>query len=115
MGLRSVFSAALPGIFSAAGEPAVFTPASGAPVDCYVFIDFTGRNDPLGMEPGVFRQAILIDGLISEFGRRPVKDETITVYPTVADRTAGTNGTVYTVQAPIDDDGLSFKMEVTAP
>ena len=101
MGLRSVFAEALPGIFSAAGEAAVFTPASGDPISCNVFIDFNVMLQPSGVEVQVWEQGTTIEALLSDLGREPNRGETFTV-----------DGVVYTVKAIIANDQLSVKMAV---
>lgn len=122
MGLRAVFAEALPGIFIAAGEPAVFTPASGAPVDCMVFIDFNVKLQPGGTMGQVVAQATTIEALLDDprtggtgvaIGREPNRGETFTVYPDETSRTAGTGGTLYTVASPLENDKLTSKVVVT--
>ena len=113
MGLRAVFADALPGIFSAAGEDAIFTPAAGDAVSCMVFIDFNVMLQPGGGEAQVWQQGTTIEALLSEIGRVPNRGEMITVYPDAASRSAGTDGTEYTVQAILENDGLTVKMAVT--
>ena len=97
MGHRAVFTAASPAVYAAMGETAIFTPATGAPIACHVFLDFREELDPTGMETQVSRNVPTIDALISEIGRAPVAGETFTF--------AG--GIVYTVQAVIENDGIS--------
>lgn len=108
MGLRGVFAAALPGIFTAAGETAVFTPATGSPVSCYVFINFNVDLQPSGMEVQVWERGTVIEALLTDsgegtaIGREPDRGETFTVA-----------GTVYTVKATLENDGLTVKVAVT--
>lgn len=113
MGLRAVFAAALPDLFAKAGEPAVFTPATGAPAPCNVFIDFGVELQPAGAEAQVWQLGTTIEALLSETVREPNRGEIFTVYPDLASRTAGTGGTAYTVQAPLENDGLTVKVVVT--
>ena len=107
MGLRGVFAAALPGIFLAAGETAVFTPATGSPVSCYVFINFNVELQPSGMEVQVWERGTVIEALLTDSGegaatgREPARGETFTVA-----------GTVYTVKAILENDGLTVKVTV---
>ena len=89
------------------GEAAVFTPATGAAIPCHVFLDFRQEFDPTGMDTQVTRNVPMIDALLSEIGREPVKGETFTVYPDESSRSAGVGGTVYTVQAILENDGIS--------
>jgi hypothetical protein len=102
MGLRAVFAGALPGIFTAAGEAAVFTPATGSPIPCFVFIDFNVMLQPSGMEAQVYEQGTAIEALLLDIGREPNRGETFTV-----------GGVVYTVKAPISNDGLTVKCVVS--
>jgi hypothetical protein len=106
MGLRAVFAAALPGIFDAAGEDAVFTPATGDPIPCKVFIDFNVMLQPGGVEAQVWEQGTTIEALLSVLGREPNRGETFTL-------DIPTDDTTYTVQAIIEDDGLTVKAVVT--
>lgn len=103
MGLRAVFAAALPDIFDAAGEEAVFTPAAGDQIDCMVFIDFNVMLQPAGVETQAWQRGTTIEALLSVIGREPNRGETFTL--------AG--GIVYTVQAIMENDGLTVKMVVT--
>ena len=108
MGLRGVFAAALPGIFTAAGETAVFTPATGSAIPCYVFINFNVELQPSGMEVQVWERGTVIEALLIDagegaaIGREPARGETFTV-----------DGTVYTVKAILENDGLTVKAQVT--
>ncbi len=104
MGLRAVFAAALPGIFDAAGEDAVFTPATGAAIPCKVFIDFNVMLQPAGVETQVWQRGTTIEALLSVIGCEPNRGETFTM-----DGTAYT----YTVQAILENDGLTVKAVVT--
>jgi hypothetical protein len=101
MGLRSVFAAALPGIFEAAGESATFNPATGVAIDCMVFIDFNVMLQPNGTETQVWERGTTIECLFSDIGREPNRGETFEV-----------DGTTYTIQAILENDGLTVKMQV---
>jgi hypothetical protein len=102
MGLRAVFAAALPDIFDAAGEDAVFTPAAGAAIPCKIFIEFDVALQPEGTTAQVWEQGTTIEALISEITRAPARGETFT-YDSV----------VYTMKAVISNDGLTVKVAVT--
>lgn len=102
MGLRTVFGEALSDIFEAAAETAVFTPATGSPVDCQVEIDFDVSLQPAGAEAQVWQQGTTIEALLSAIGREPNRGETFTV-----------DGTVYTVQAILANNKLTVKVVVT--
>lgn len=101
MGLRAVFAAALPGIFAAAGEEALFTPASGAAIPCMVFIDFNAMLQPSGIEAQVWQRGTTIEALLSDLGREPNRGEIFTV-----------DGAAYAVQAILENDGLTVKTVV---
>jgi hypothetical protein len=105
MGLRAVFAAALPGIFDAAGEDAVFTPATGAAIPCKVFIDFNVMLQPAGVETQVWQRGTTIEALLSVIGREPDRGETFTLDIPADD-------TIYTVQAILENDGLTVKVVV---
>jgi hypothetical protein len=102
MGLRDVFAEALPDMFNSAGEAAVFTPEVGDPIDCMVFIDFNVMLQPSGVEVQVWQRGTTIEALLSEIGREPNRGETFTV-----------DSVDYTVQAILENDGLTVKAVVT--
>jgi len=106
MGLRAVFAAALPGIFDAAGEDAVFTPATGDSIPCKVFIDFNVMLQPSGVETQVWQQGTTIEALLSVLTREPNRGETFTL-------DIPSDDTIYTVQAILENDGLTVKAVVT--
>jgi len=101
MGLRSVFAEALPGIFEAAGEKAIFTPATGDPIDCHVFIEFNVMLQPAGIEAQVWERGTTIEALLSEIGREPNRGEIFEI-----------DDVEYSVQVPLENDGLTVKMVV---
>ena len=102
MGLRGVFTAALPGIFAAAGEDAVFTPAAGDAVACKIFIDFNVLLQPAGVEAQTWERGTTIEVLLSVLGREPDRGEIFT-YDSID----------YAVRAILENDGLTVKMTVT--
>jgi len=106
MGLRSVFAEALPDIFDAAGEDAVFTPAAGDPIPCKVFIEFNVMLQPAGVEVQVWQRGTTIEALLSDIAREPNRGETFTL-------DIPSDDTVYTVQAISENDGLKVKAVVT--
>jgi hypothetical protein len=94
---------ALPGIFVAAGEEAVYTPAGGAPIDpCHIFIDFNVQLQPDGMSAQAWQQGTVIEALLSEVGSEPNRGDVFTY-----------DGTDYTVAKVIENDGFTVKMAVT--
>ncbi len=102
MGLRAVFADALPDMFDAAGEDAVFTPEAGAAIPCKVFPEFNVQLQPAGADAQVWQRGTTIEALLSVLGREPNRGETFTM-----------DGIVYTVQAPLENDGLTVKVVVT--
>lgn len=106
MGLRAIFAEALPDIFTEAGEDAVFTPSAGAAIPCHVFIDFNVQLQPAGVEVQVWQQGTTIEALLSEIGHEPNRGEIFILDIPVAD-------TVYTVQAILENDGLTVKAVVS--
>ena len=113
MGMQAVFAAAFPAFFAQAGEPAIFTPASGDPIYCQVFIDFAVMLQPGGAEAQIWQQGTTIEALLSEIGREPDRGESFTVFSDEASRLAGTGGTSYAVQAILESEGLFVKAVVT--
>lgn len=101
MGLRSELQEALPDMFEAAGEAAVFTPAAGDPIPCQVFIDFNQVLEPDGYEGMSTQRGTIIEALLSDIGREPNRDETFTV-----------DGVIYRVARPIANDGFTVKIAV---
>jgi hypothetical protein len=85
------------------GEEAIFTPSAGSPVACHVFIDFNVMLQPGGSEAQVWELGTTIKARLSEIGGEPSRGETFTL--------AG--GVVYTIQAILENDGLTVKMVVT--
>jgi len=115
MGLHTLANAALSGAFSARGEDAVFTPATGDPIPCKIFISFNVALQPNGVETQVWQQGTTIEAFLVDptpngtgvaIGREPNRDETFTL-------DIPSNDTVYTVQAILENDGLTVKAVVT--
>lgn len=108
MGIRSIFAEAIPNIFDAAGEDATYTPVAGDPVACKIFIDFDVNLQPAGMDAQVWQQGTTIEvSLSTEDGigiglQEPNRGDVFTY-----------DGTDYTVQAILANDGLTCKMVVT--
>jgi len=102
MGLRATFAAALPDIFDAAGEDAIFTPAAGAVIPCKIFIDFSVLLQPAGVEAQVWERGTTIEALLSVLGREPKRGETFEL-----------EMIEYTVKSVLENDGLTVKSVVT--
>jgi hypothetical protein len=107
MGLRGVFTAALPGIFSAAGETATFTPSGGAAIPCMVFIDFNVDLQPAGVETQVWARGTTIEALLSASAG-------IGIGTSIPDRgdVFVVDGVSYSVREITASDGLTVKMVV---
>jgi hypothetical protein len=102
MGLRGVFAAALPGIFDAAGEDAVYHPLAGPSVPCKIFIDFNVQLQASGAEMQIWERGTIIEALLSEVGAEPDAGSHF-VY----------DGTSYCVRVITENDGLTVKVVVT--
>jgi hypothetical protein len=102
MGIRTVIAAALPALFSDMGEEAVYTPSGGTALGCHIFIDFNVQLQPDGLQAQAWDRATIIECLISEVGSEPNRGD-IFVY----------DGTTYTVQRVMENDGFTVKLAVT--
>lgn len=102
MGLRAVFAAALPKMMEAMGEAASFGPETGDAIPCVVFINHNVLLQPGSAEAQVWERGTTIEALLSEIGDEPERGETFTV-----------DGILYTVQAILENDGLTVKAVVT--
>lgn len=103
MTFRSDFKATVaPAIFAALGEPATYTPAGGAAKSCTVILTEGVQLQPVGVESQVWQRGTTIDALLAEIGSTPARGDVFTVA-----------GTTYTVQAILDDDGMTIKAVVT--
>ena len=110
MGLRAELQSALPDMFEAAGEDAIFTPAVGDPLDCKVFIDFNVALEPDSFEGTTLQTGTVIEALLNgdavlpdgiAISRVPVRSETFTLA-----------GVTYSVARIISNDGFTVKMAV---
>ena len=102
MGLRSVFREALPDIFTAAGEDAVYHPLTGDPVDCKIFIEFNVQLQPSGAEMQIWERGTTIEALLSVIGDEPKKGSHF-VYEDES----------YYVRVIAENDGMTVKAVVT--
>jgi len=102
MGLRMVFREALPDIFAAAGEDATFTPVNGQEIPCKIFIDFDVKFQSSAMNAQVWETGVVIEALLSEIGVEPDRGDKFTF-----------EGTDYTVDSILANDGLTAKVIVT--
>lgn len=91
-----------PAIFSALGDAATYTPAGGAAVSCTVDIKFNVMLQPAGIETQAWQRGTTIEAQLSEITSEPNRGDTFVV-----------GGVTYTVQAILENDGVSVKMVVT--
>ena len=91
-----------PAIFGALGDSATFTPSGGAAVSCTVIITFNVMLQPTGVESQVWQGGTTIEALLSEITNEPNTGDVFTV-----------GAQTYTVQAPIANDGIFVKVQVT--
>lgn len=107
MGLRKVFADALPGIFKAAGEAAVYKPLGGSDIPCMIFIEFNVDLQPAGVQTQVWMRGTVIEALLSDAAdigigtTEPDRGDTFTV-----------DGKAYAVQEITANDGLTVTMVV---
>jgi hypothetical protein len=89
-------AADLPDLFAAEGVSATYAPAGGSAKTCRVIIHYNYASEPAGASVSKHQQVKVIDALISETGKLPVRPETFTV-----------GSATYTVQtAWLEEDGL---------
>jgi len=101
MGIDSIVATATVAFYAAAGKTAVFTPATGAPVSCKIFINKNVQLQPTGMESLVWERGTTIEALYSEITREPNVDEKFT-YDSID----------YTVKSVLQNDGVVMRMAV---
>jgi hypothetical protein len=113
MGLRAELQEALPDMFDAAGEDAIFTPATGVPIPCKVFIDFGVLFQPSGFDVQVWERGTKIEALLNGDGSIP-DGIAISREPASGETFALTDiGETYTVKAILENDGFTVKAVVT--
>jgi hypothetical protein len=83
-------------------EAAVFTPAAGDPVSLQILFTPAVDLQPGGVTAQVWEQGTTIEVIYADIGREPNRGETITY-----------DGTVYTIQTILANDGITVKMAVT--
>lgn len=91
-----------PAIFNALGDVSTFTPAGGSAVSCTVVITFNVMLQPTGVEAQVWQRGTTIEALLSEITNEPNRGDVFVV-----------RGVSYTVQAVLENDGVSVKVVVT--
>lgn len=91
-----------PAIFGALGDSSTFTPSGGAAKTCKVVITFNVMLQPTGVESQVWQGGTTIEALLSEIVNEPNRGDVFVV-----------DGVSYTVQAVLENDGVSVKVVVT--
>lgn len=91
-----------PAIFGALGDSSTFTPSGGAAKTCSVVITFNVMLQPTGVESQVWQGGTTIEALLSEIVNEPNRGDVFVV-----------DGVSYTVQAVLENDGVSVKVVVT--
>jgi hypothetical protein len=102
MGIRADMAAALPDLFAALGEEAVFNPSGGDPVGCRVLIDFEVDLQPDGFSTTAWQRSTVMEALLSEISKEPDRGDAFLL-----------EGINYTVKRVIFNDGLPGKVAVT--
>ena len=102
MDFRTAMTRAAAKFYTRHGKPATWTPAAGQAVDCHVFINFDVAMQPSGTDAQVWERGTTVEGLLSETTTAPSRGDNITV-----------EGTSYTVQELIENDGIKFMVQVT--
>jgi len=100
--LDNMNSAVAPAIISALGDASTFTPAGGSAVSCKAIITFDVMLQPTGVEAQVWQRGTTIDALLSEITNEPNRGDVFVV-----------RGVSYTVQAVLENDGVSVRVVVT--
>lgn len=102
MTIRSEMREALPDMFNAMGEEALFIPLGESALPCHVFIEFGVNVEPDGFTAQAGQKVTVIEALLSELnGFEPGKDDAFTV-----------EGKTYTVQRILDNDSFTVKAAV---
>ncbi len=91
-----------PAIFNALGDVSTFTPSGGSAVSCTVVITFNVMLQPTGVEAQVWQRGTTIEALLSEITNEPNRGDVFVV-----------RGVSYTVQAVLENDGVSVRVVVT--
>ncbi|MDP2366367.1 MAG: hypothetical protein Q8M94_21650, partial [Ignavibacteria bacterium] len=102
MGIRAVFAEALPDIFEAAGEDAIYTPVGGPAIPCKIFIEFDVLLQPTGTDTQVWEQGTTIEALLSVLGSEPLRGAEFSY-----------DDITYTVRSVVKNDGLTVKLVVS--
>lgn len=100
--LDNMKSTVAPAIFNALGDAATFRPSGGAAVSCTVVITFNVMLQPTGIESQVWQGGTTIEALLSEITNEPNRGDVFVV-----------RGVSYTVQAVLENDGVSVRVVVT--
>lgn len=101
MTFESILDRASADIFAQLGRAATFTPATGSAVSCTVVLDVGVRLQTDGYTGQASAQVTTVEGLVSEIGREPNRNETFLI-----------GSTTYTVQSTLENDGRHYKVTV---
>lgn len=88
-------------IFTKLGQVATFTPAGGSAVSCHVNVERDVELQPGGYETEVYAHGTTVEALLSEIANEPNTGDVFVV-----------GAQIYTVQAPIENDGIFVKVQV---
>jgi len=100
--IDNMIDSVAPAILDALGESAVYTPSGGAAVACTVDIVHNVMLQPSGIETQVWQRGTTIEALLDEIGVEPGRGDTFVV-----------REQTYTVQAVMENDGVTVKVVVT--
>lgn len=93
MDIETIFDDAIDRIFTVQGRAATFTPATGSAISCNVILSTDWEPGPDGYSSKAGNTVQVIEAVLDDLGRAPVRGETFTV-----------SGTTYTVQYTKDQD-----------
>ena len=102
MGLRAELREALPDMFNAAGEDAIYAAVGGPAIACKIFIEFNVLLQPAGTDTQVWEQGTTIEALLSEIGAEPTRGAVFTY-----------DETAYVVRQVAKNDGLTVTVVVS--
>jgi hypothetical protein len=103
MSAAEIFAQAALDIFTHLGVPVTYTPAAGTPATIQALISSSMQSQPSGMGSETWAQRTMVEMMLPELpAGGPDPGDTIT------DGTA-----VYTLEAPMENDGMLVKWVVT--
>ncbi len=101
MGIRADMDELLPDMFDVMGEDAVYTPLSGSPVNCKVFVDHDVQNEPRGFDAVTWQRWTQIEALLKDVVTEPSRGSSFSV-----------EETNYVVEKILSNDGFTVVMAV---